>query len=112
MANAAFATATAGDGSVTYYDSTGLTITTVGAQGVLSGPAAGVLASSVASTSGITTVAGGTVNGKVTIGAGTTNAHALTIDQAIATTPGVAGTAGGTVILEATGAITLSNRFD
>jgi len=84
IANATFATATSGDGSITYYDSTGLTITTVGGQGALSAPAAGVAASSVASTSGITTVAGGTVNGKVHSRSGTTNTHGLTIDQASA----------------------------
>ena len=51
---------------------------------------------------------GGTTNGKVVIGAGTTNAHALTIDQAINTASGTATVAGGTVTLESTGAITLT----
>ena len=110
MANAAFATATSGNGSITYYDSTGLTIGSVTPTGALVSPALGganTAASLVSATSGIATVAGG-ATGAVVIAAGNTigTGLGLSVTQAITTSP--TSGAGGPVLLEADGTIALS----
>ena len=107
MAKAVFATATSGTGSVTYYESTGLTIDTVSAQGALTSPA-NVASNSVTATSGITTVAG--ANGAVVIAAGNTSGAGLTVTRAINTASGTTNVAGGSVLLEADGSIAITNN--
>src|SRR5207247_5743567 len=82
----AFSTATSGNGAVTYYDSTGLTI------GARSEEHTFELHSRVEvvwrlSPAEETTLGGGTTNGAVKLASGTTNAHTLTVSNAITTTP-------------------------
>ena len=113
MKNASFQTDTTtvsgNTGTVTYFDTNDLVLTTAPGQGLLSSVVP-VAASSVvpsAATTSVVTVAGGT-KGAVRMRAGTTGASTLDVNQAIKTTASGTATDGGSVLLQAGGAITLA----
>src|SRR6185369_8507916 len=102
-------TASSNNGTIKYYDTTDLTLTTVAAGlGTLTAPSTSS-ANLAATTQGVKTVAGAS-NGAVTIRAGTTGTSTLTVNEAIVTTPSGVATAGGSVLLEAGGAISLASN--